>query len=79
MTKNINLLTGDRIFPVNLEFKKKEKWAWYCLLSCVSIWFFIDTFVSLALGFYLNAINNCIFYVLLVLPLLFTKKDFFLT
>ena len=58
-------------------FKKKEKWSWYCLLTCFSIWFLIDTLVSLASGVYLNAINNCIWYILLLLPLLFTKRDFF--
>ena len=57
-------------------FKKKEKWAWYALLGCFLIWFGIDTSVSLAFGFYLNAINNGIFFLLLLLPLLFTKRHF---
>ena len=57
-------------------FKNQEKWAWYALLSCFSIWFGIDTVVSLAFGVDLNAINNGIFFVLLLLPLLFTKRDF---
>ncbi len=65
------------LFILVYPFKKKEKWAWYCLLTCFSIWFFIDTFVSLAFEFYINAINNCIFYALLLVPLLLTKKEFF--
>lgn len=57
-------------------FKRKEKWAWYCLFSCISVWFIIDTSFSLFFKVYINAINNCILYVLLILPLLFTKREF---
>ncbi len=57
-------------------FKKKEKWSWYCLFICISVWFVIDTIFSLSFGVYANALNNCLFYVLLILPLIFTKREF---
>jgi hypothetical protein len=57
-------------------FKKKEKWAWNCLASCISVWFLIDTFFSVYAGAYTNAINNCFFLALLLLPLFFTRKAF---
>jgi len=57
-------------------FKRKEKWSWYCLFSCISVWFVIDTAFSINFEFYVNVINNVIFYVLLILPLIFTKREF---
>lgn len=57
-------------------FNRKEKWSWYCLFSCISVWFVIDTSFSLYYEFYVNAVNNSLFYVLLILPLIFTKKEF---
>lgn len=64
------------VFVACYPFKRKEKWSWYCLFSCISVWFVIDSAFSLSFEFYVNAINNCLFYVLLILPLIFTKREF---
>ena len=64
------------VFVASSPFKRKEKWSWYCLTSCISVWFVIDTLFSISFKVYLNTLNNCIFYVLLMLPLIFTKKHF---
>lgn len=32
-------------------FKRKEKWSWYCLFSCISVWYIIDTVFSLHFDF----------------------------
>lgn len=64
------------VLVASYPFKRKEKWSWYCLFSCISVWFVIDTAFSLSFEFYMNAINNGIFYVLLILPLIFTKREF---
>lgn len=64
------------VFVAYSPFKRKEKWSWYCLFSCISVWFVIDTAFSLSFGFNENAINNGLLYVLLMLPLIFTKREF---
>lgn len=64
------------VFMAIFPFKKKEKWVWNCLISCILVWFLIDTSFSILHGIYTNALNNFIFFVLLILPLIFTKKEF---
>ena len=63
-------------FIAGNAFKAREKWAWSCLAICISVWFVIDTFFSIYFRAYTNAFNNVILYVLLMLPLLFTRKEF---
>ena len=64
------------VFIAKNSFKKKEKWAWNCLIICFSLWFAIDTFFSVYAKMYTNVLNNFVFFVLLMLPLIFTKKHF---
>jgi hypothetical protein len=63
-------------FVASNSFKARKKWAWNCLATCISVWFVVDTFFSVYFQAYTNAFNNVILYVLLILPLVFTKKDF---
>jgi hypothetical protein len=65
-------------FIASNPFKTREKWAWNCLATCISVWFVIDTFFSVYFGAYTNAFNNVILYALLMVPLLFTRKEFVL-
>jgi hypothetical protein len=64
------------VFVASNSFKRKEKWSWSCLAISIPAWFVVDTFFSVRAGVYTNAINNIVLFVLLVLPLLFTWKDF---
>jgi hypothetical protein len=63
-------------FVANNSFKGRQKWAWNCLAICISVWFVIDTFFSIYFEAYTNAFNNVILYMLLMVPLLFTRKEF---
>ncbi len=65
------------IFIASIPFKRKEPWSWYCLVSCISVWFVLDTSISLGFKFYTNAIFNLIFFILLMLPLAFTRNHIF--
>jgi hypothetical protein len=66
------------IFLASNAFKRKEKWSWNCLAVGLSVWFVVDTFFSVRAGVYANAFNNTLLFVLMILPLLFTRKDFVL-
>lgn len=64
------------VFIANNPFKKKEKWSWNCLVTCISMWFVIETFFSIYYKVYPIAFNNIFQFVLLMLPLIFTRKEF---
>ena len=64
------------VFIANNAFKKKEPWAWNCLATCILVWFVIETFFSVYYGVY-SIVGNSVFQlVVLMLPLIFTRKDF---
>ena len=57
-------------------FRIRERWAWNGLALSVGIWFTADTLISVMFGVVFNVLVNAIALILLVLPLLFTKKYF---
>ena len=57
-------------------FKKKERWAWNCLVFGLLVWFVLDTSLSVLHKVYFNAILNAVLFVLGMLPVLFTRKAF---
>ncbi len=58
-------------------FKRRERWAWNCMLAGIAIWFVLDTYVSLSAGNWFNELAvNVPLLVLVLLPLWFTRKDF---
>ena len=64
-------------FLAHFPFKAREPSSWTCLAIAIALWFTVDTSLSLIHGVTLNAISNCVWLVLLALPLLFTKSYFF--
>ena len=64
------------IFIAYYPFQKKEKWAWWCLLFGLLLWFLIDTGFSAYFKVYINVGLNSILFVLSISPLVFTKKYF---
>ena len=65
------------VFIASIPFKRKEPWSWYCLTSCITLWFVLDTIISLDFKVYANASNNLFFFIMLMLPLAFTRHHFF--
>ena len=63
-------------FVAYYPFRRKEKWAWNCVLAALFIWFFIDTPISLYFKVYVNALFNLVLFIAILLPLVFTKKSF---
>jgi hypothetical protein len=64
------------LFITHYPFRNKEKWSWNCLIAGLLVWFFIDSSISLYFLVYFNAIFNAILFVLVMLPLVFTRKYF---
>ncbi len=63
-------------FIAHVPFKRKEKWAWTCLLTGVLVWFCLDTAISLQFRVYFNVVFNTAFLVAALVPLGFSRKDF---
>jgi hypothetical protein len=57
-------------------FKKKEKWAWKCIVWGLATWFILDTALSLFYKVYFNVAFNTASFVLAMLPVIFTRKEF---
>jgi hypothetical protein len=63
-------------FLAHFPFRRREKWAWMCILGGVLVWYLPDTIISLAYGVGFNALFNTILLAAVALPLLATRKDF---
>jgi hypothetical protein len=63
-------------FVAYYPFRRKEKWAWNCVLAALCVWFFIDTPISLYFKVYVNALFNLVLFIAILLPLVFTRQDF---
>ncbi len=63
-------------FVACYPFRRKEKWAWNCVLAALFIWFFIDTPISLYFKVYFNVLFNFVLFIAILLPLIFTRKSF---
>ena len=64
------------LFIAHYPFRRKERWSWNCLMLGLLIWFLIDSSISLYFRVYFNAIFNSALFVLVILPLVFTRKQF---
>ncbi|MCP3900446.1 MAG: hypothetical protein GY707_12110 [Desulfobacteraceae bacterium] len=57
-------------------FRKKEKWAWWCVLLGGAVWIIPDMIFSLKFKVFINVISNITLYILMMLPVVFTYHDF---
>lgn len=63
-------------FIAYYPFRNRERWAWLCVLSGMTLWFVVDTAYSAYFRVYINVLINVSLYVLVMLPVIFTRKDF---
>ncbi len=63
-------------FMVRYPFKKRERWAWNCLVVGLLFWYLLDTGISLAYGVVFNALFNSAILIAVALPIVFTKQYF---
>ncbi len=66
-------------FLVYYPFKAREKWAWNSLAVSITVWFIADTTISSFYSATFNVVFNTILLLLVVVPLLFTRKYFYHT
>ena len=59
---------------VHGPFRHGERWAWGAVAASLGLWFVADTTFSLASGFPGNVALNCIFAVVLAIPLIATRS-----
>ena len=63
-------------FIAYYPFQKREKWSWNCLVCGMIVWFILDTSISIIFKVFFNACFNSLVLILVILPLIFTRKDF---
>jgi hypothetical protein len=57
-------------------FREKQKWSWNCIAAGVSLWFLLDTTISINFHVYFNAVFNAILFLSLIVPIILVKKYF---
>jgi len=73
------VLAGWGVFITYIAFypfKKKEKWAWYCILLGSTFWIIPDMLFSIKFRVWVNVFSNILLYVLIMIPVIFTYHDF---
>ena len=63
-------------FLAYYPFRKKEPWVWGCIGAGFSVWFIIDSVISAHYHVGFNLIVNAALFLLVALPLFFTRKHF---
>jgi hypothetical protein len=61
-------------FIAYFPFRSRERWAWYCVLVSVLLWYLLDTGISWWFRVVINVLLNTTILVLVLIPLLFTWK-----
>jgi hypothetical protein len=64
------------IFLASRPFKEKQSWAWWCLVIGLSLWYLLDSGLSLRSGVIFNVIFNSVLLLGAALPLIFTAPVF---
>ncbi len=64
------------IFIAANAFMQKQKWTWNALLVAFITWYLVDSFFSIYCKIHLNALLNTVYIIIMLLPLIFSKKHF---
>ncbi len=63
-------------FLAHYPFRRKEVWAWNCMLAGILVWYLPDTILSMRSGVVFNAVFNTLLLILVCLPLAVTRRTF---
>ena len=63
-------------FIAYFPFRNRDRWAWSAIALGLSLWYVTDTTLSLYFGVTFNAVFNTAFFILAILPLLYTRREF---
>jgi len=64
------------VYVLIFSFRRREPWAWWCFIIGIVVWFVFDTAISLYHRVYFNAGFNTLIFLLALVPLIATRKDF---
>lgn len=64
-------------FIAYFPLKRKEKWAWNCLLVANLTWYLIDAGMSLVYNVQFNVVFSTVSVLLIFVPLFFLRKEIF--
>lgn len=65
------------LFTLYGAFRRGERSGWLAVTLSVTVWYLLDSTSSLVSGFTFNFILNTVFFVLFVIPLAATYRDFY--
>ena len=60
------------LFIAWFPFESRERWAWFCVLVSVILWYLLDTGISFWFGVMINVVLNTTILILVIIPLVFT-------
>jgi len=63
-------------YIAHYPFRRRERWAWNCIVFGLAVWFILDTSLSFFYKVYFNVVFNTALLVLAILPVVFTRKVF---
>lgn len=63
------------LFIAYFPFGQRERWAWYCTLISVLLWYLLDTGISWWFGVFINVLLNTTILLMVLIPLIFTWRE----
>lgn len=63
-------------FVARSAFRSRQRWSWTAFAVGITLWFVVDTWLSIAHGVYFNAAFNSVLALLIYIPLLATRAEF---
>jgi hypothetical protein len=63
-------------YIIYYPFRERQKWSWNCIAFGITLWFLIDTSISIYFHVFFNAVFNAILFLSIIIPLLFVKRYF---
>lgn len=67
---------GSMVWVTLGPFARRERWAWWCVLTALVLWAPFDTGLSLAHGVWINALFNAMPILMMAVPLVATRRAF---
>jgi hypothetical protein len=64
------------VFLARFPFRRRERWSWNCICAGFTLWYVVDTALSVSHGVLFNAFFNTLLAVLVMLPLFATRRQF---
>lgn len=64
------------VYIARYPFRRRERWAWTCILAGITLWFIPDTAISIYFGVTANVALNVTIAIPVYVPLIATRRQF---